>query len=74
MMKLIDQLGGRKFIMVAVTGFSVCVLVWFGKISDGVFETVIIGTVGMFIAGNVVQKVKADQSRSTDRATEAEAR
>lgn len=70
-MTLIDRLGGRKFIMVAVTGFSLCVLVWFEKIADGVFESVMIATVGFYIAGNVVQKVKSDQSRSTDRATQA---
>lgn len=54
----IEFLGGRKFIMAATTGFSVCVLVWFERISDGVFETVLLGTVGLYIAGNVWQKVK----------------
>ena len=71
-MSIIERVGGRKFIVTATTGFAACVLVWFTKISDGVFETVILGTVGLFIAGNVVQKVKADQARSTDKVTEME--
>lgn len=57
-MNLIERVGGRKFIVAASTGLATCVLVWFGKIADGIFATVILGTVGAFIVGNVTQKIK----------------
>lgn len=56
--------GGRRFLMCMGCGVSCTALVWFGKIGDGVFENIILGTVGFYIAGNTFQKWKA--SRDAD--------
>lgn len=50
--------GGRKFFITLGCGIACTVLVWFGKISDATFATIILGTVGAFITGNVIQEVK----------------
>lgn len=51
--------GGRKFFLVLGCGVACTGLVWFAKISDQVFATIILGTVGVYIYGNVTQKSKA---------------
>lgn len=48
--------GGRKFLLTLGCGAACSVLVWFAKISDEVFATIILGTVGAYIGGNVWQK------------------
>lgn len=53
---MINRLGGRKFFMSMGCGIACSVLLWFGKISGDVFQWVILGTVGAYVAGNVVQK------------------
>lgn len=50
--------GGRRFLLTVGCGIASTALVWFSKISDEVYATVIIATVGAYIAGNTVQKVK----------------
>ncbi len=57
MAKLI--VGGRKFFLTLGCGIACTALVWFAKISDQVFATIIIATVGAYITGNVVQDVKS---------------
>lgn len=47
--------GGRKFFLTVGCGVACTVLVWFAKISDGVFASIILGTVGAYIYGNVKQ-------------------
>ena len=54
----IADMGGRRFLLTLGCGLASTVLVWYAKISDGVFATVIIATVGAYITGNTVQKVK----------------
>ncbi len=49
---MINSLGGRKFIMTMGCGIITTALVWFGKIDGAIYATVIIATVGAFIAGN----------------------
>jgi hypothetical protein len=56
----LDELGGRRFLMSMGAGISSTVLVWFGKISDQVFATVVIACVAAYITGNTAQKVKSD--------------
>lgn len=51
-----QQLMGTKFITTIGCGLVTSVLCWYGKISDDVFAMVILGTVGAFIAGDVIQK------------------
>lgn len=54
----IANFGGRRFLLTVGCGLATTALVWYGKIGDGVYATVIIATVGAYITGNTVQKVK----------------
>jgi hypothetical protein len=60
----LTDLGGRRFLLTVATQVSVTILVWFGKSSDDVFSVLVLGTVGAYIAGNTVQKVKAHDATS----------
>jgi hypothetical protein len=51
-----DRLTSRKFILAVLSLLSASVLVWFGKIDGGVFATVMVATVGAYLAANVSQK------------------
>lgn len=57
-MNFISTIGGRRFLLTAGCGITCTVLVWYAKISDQVFATVIIATVAAYITGNTFQKVK----------------
>lgn len=57
--RMIDSMGGRRFVLTCGCGMACTVLVWCGRIDGPVFRDIIIGTVAAYIAGNVVQKVKA---------------
>ena len=48
----------QKFIATIGCGGVCSVLVYAGKISDDIFGMIIIATVGGFITGEVIQKVK----------------
>lgn len=54
-MKL-DSIGGRKFAISILAVLCTAVLMWFGKISDGVYSTIMIAALGVYVAGNVTQK------------------
>lgn len=58
---VIIYLGGRKYILSLLSLISVSLLVYFGKISDGVYSTVMVSTVAAYIAGNVYQKTIANK-------------
>jgi hypothetical protein len=51
-----DAWGGRRFLMVMGCGVVCTVLVWYGKISDEVFAATVLGTVGVYVGGNVYQR------------------
>ena len=55
---LFDNIGGRKFTVTLVTVLLTCLLVWFAKIGDQVYATVILGIVIGYIGGNVAQTIK----------------
>lgn len=55
----LETFGGRRFLMTMGCGVACTVLVWHAKITDAIFRDIIIATVAAYIAGNVVQKVKA---------------
>lgn len=55
----LETFGGRRFLMTMGCGMACTVLVWYAKISDMIFRDIVIATVAAYIAGNVVQKVKA---------------
>ena len=51
--------GGRRFTLSLLTLASINVLLWFGRMTDIVYRDVLIATVAVYVAGNVIQKVKA---------------
>jgi hypothetical protein len=53
---VITSLGGRKFLLSVGCGLVTSILLWFGKLDSTAYSTIIISTVGVFVAGNVVQK------------------
>jgi hypothetical protein len=56
----------RKFILATLSLLAASVLVWYGRISDGVFSSVVIAAVGAYMAANVGQK--AVEGRGKDAA------
>lgn len=54
-----DAIGGRRFVMAMGCGIVSTVLVWFGKLTGTEFQMIVLGTVGIYVAGNTTQKVKA---------------
>ncbi|MFN7883716.1 MAG: hypothetical protein ACK5PF_11985 [bacterium] len=60
MRALIENVGGRRFIATVGAGFVTSALQWFGKLDPAgtTYAMVILGTVGVFITGTTVQKVK----------------
>ena len=50
----LTSLGGRKFLVTLISGAGTFALVLLGKIDAATYATVTLGTVGAFIAGNVV--------------------
>lgn len=53
-----DKFIGTKFITTIGCGFATTMLCCFGKIDGTVYATVMIATVGAYIAGDVTQKIK----------------
>lgn len=51
------RLSSRKFILAVLSLMASTGLCWFGHIADGVYSAVVIATVGVYITGNVIQKV-----------------
>ena len=49
------KFGGRRFLLAAGAGVVSTILVWFSKISDTVFASVVIATVAAYITGNVAE-------------------
>ena len=58
----IESAGGRRFLLALSTNLITAVLVLADKVSDTVYATVIIATVGAYIAGNTLQKVSAPEN------------
>lgn len=55
---IVGRLTSRKFIISLLALMSATGLCYFGHITDGVYSTVMIATVGSYITGNVLQKVQ----------------
>ena len=55
-----ENIGGRRFIATVGAGVVTSALQWFGKLDPAgtTYAMVIIGTVGAYITGNTLQKVK----------------
>jgi hypothetical protein len=56
--RLIEVLGGRRFVLTLIAGGGTWVLAWYAKISPEVYRDVSLGTVGIYIAGNTFQKTR----------------
>lgn len=61
---LISSAGGRRFLLTLGCGIACTALVWFAKISDTVFQNIIVATVAVYIAGNTYQKTKQAGAQS----------
>ena len=52
---MIEKLISRKFIVALVAIFVNSFLVYYGKISDGVYSTVAVATIATYLAAHVIQ-------------------
>jgi uncharacterized membrane protein YeaQ/YmgE (transglycosylase-associated protein family) len=59
----ITSLGGRKFLLCVGCGAITSILLWCGKLDSAAYQTVILGTVGAFVAGNVVAQKRTDAQK-----------
>jgi predicted metal-binding transcription factor (methanogenesis marker protein 9) len=57
--------GGRRFVLSLGAGICTTLLAWYAKITPEIYRDVVLGTVGLYIAGNTVQKVKESVSDTT---------
>jgi hypothetical protein len=51
-----EYVGGRRYLLCCATLLVTTVLVVMSKVSGEVYATVVLGTVGAYIAGNVAQR------------------
>lgn len=60
MRNLIEQSGGRRFLLSVMAGVSVTALQWFGKLDPAgtTYGLLMAACVGAYITGNTTQKVK----------------
>jgi hypothetical protein len=64
--RVISAIGGRRFLLSLGSGVITSLLVWYGKIDGSIYRDVVLGTVGIYIAGNTFQKVKQGTTPSAD--------
>ena len=55
-----DKYGGRRFLLTLFSGIIASTLVFLTKIDGTVYASVILGTVGVYIAANTHEKIKTD--------------
>lgn len=71
--RLLYNVGGRRFLLTMAVGAASTVLVWYTKITDAIYRDIILGTVGIFIAGNTFQKSTQIKATGTTNVAEAKA-
>jgi len=54
--EFISRITSRKFIVALLSLLSASLLVYLGKIDDGVYATVVVSTVGAYLTANVFQR------------------
>lgn len=70
MRHIIDQSGGRRFIMAVGAGVATTALQWFGKLDPGgtTYGMVVAAIVWGYVAGNTAQKIKGVPDVGTSKA------
>lgn len=61
------NLGGRSFVLCVGCGLVCSILLWFGKLTDGSYLTIILGTVGAYIGSTTYRhrsEVRADVDKT----------
>jgi hypothetical protein len=53
-----EDLGGRRWLLTLAVLVTSTAVLWFGKIDAAVWRDVMIGIVGIYVAGNTAQKIK----------------
>lgn len=59
-----NKYGSRKFIITLLTLLVNVWLVWEKVIDAATFKTIILGTVGVYITGNVAQRVWSNEGKN----------
>ena len=58
MNNLTERVGGRKFLISMLVVVVSSILVYKYRINDGVYSNIIIALLGIYVGGNVIQKIK----------------
>jgi hypothetical protein len=56
--EVLEHMGGRRFLLCLGSGVITSLLTWVGKIDGSIYATVILGTIGVYVAGNTYQKTR----------------
>jgi hypothetical protein len=54
---MINDVGGRKFILAMMALFLATALCWSEHIHEGVYSAIVVAILGAYITGNVVEKI-----------------
>lgn len=65
MLPIFNWFGGRRLSMCLGSAFICTALIWFGKIDGNIYRDLILGTVGLYIAGNTAEAIKGASKSAT---------
>lgn len=64
---VLARMGGRSFVLCVGCGLVCSILLWFGKLTDGSYLAIILGTVGAYIGSTTYRhrsEVRADVDKT----------